>query len=206
MSYDYLMGGDDDFGAIGSMGDTEIVGSEYDFGSDFGSDFGGDLDFIGIGADAAPAPPPAAAQNQQQLRQQAQQMALLREVDPHAVAIKTRRLDRRRRFPIGFVTTLIGPGDQAVVPAAPQNLFRPERVVIPSDIAFDLLVQDIKVGNSSQLVSGAPIPAAVFSEVAVDTHVHFKTAEIGSQISIVIQNISDQEVLFRGAMFGTVAI
>jgi len=83
-------------------------------------------------------------------------------------------------------------------------MFRPERLVIPSDIAFDFGVQDVKVGNTSQLVSGGEVPAALFTEVAIDTHVHFKTAEIGNQMSVSVRNKTGAPIEFSAGVVGTV--
>ena len=91
------------------------------------------------------------------------------------------------------------------ITAPPQNLFRTERLVIPSDIAFGFGVADFKVGNESQLVSGGELPAAMFTEVSIDTDIHFKTAEVGNQISIQVRNKGAVAVEFVAGMIGTVA-
>lgn len=114
-------------------------------------------------------------------------------------------LQSRRRNPLGFVPTSIGAGVTTQVPSAPQNLFRPERLVIPSDIAFDFGVADIKVGNVSQLVQSAELPAAIFSEVAIDTQVYFDTAEVGNQVSVQARNKSGAAIEFTAALLGTIA-
>lgn len=123
----------------------------------------------------------------------------------NAGAVMRRGLDRRRRYPQGFLPTTVASGASVAVPAAPQNLFRPERLIIPSDIAFDTGVQDIKVGNQSQLVQSVEVPGAVFSEVAIDTNVTFDTAEVGNQVSVQIRNKSGQEFEFSAALVGTIA-
>lgn len=181
-------GHDDQFGEIGAdeelldalsisgAGNTEIVGS-------------GGYEIIG-------ARRAAAAQNQ------AKQIAM-----KHAIAVRQQALSKRRRFPLGFVPTAVAGGGAttAVIPAAPQNLFRAERVTVPSDIAFDFGVIDIKVGNSSQLVSGGEVPAAIFTEVAIDNEVTFDTAEVGNQITITVRNTNAGALTFRGALMGTIA-
>ena len=123
----------------------------------------------------------------------------------NAGAVIQRELDRRRRYPLGVVPTDINPGVQQQIPASPQNLFRPERLVIPSDIAFDSGVVDVKVGNVSQFVQSAEVPGALFSEVAINTGVNFDTAEIGNQISAVIRNKSASSFEFSAGFVGTIA-
>lgn len=133
------------------------------------------------------------------------QAALKQIAQRNAGAVVQRALDRRRRYPLGVVPTSITAGTQSQIPAAPQNLFRPERKVIPSDIAFDVGVVDIKVGNVSQFVQSAEVPGALFSEVAINTGVNFDTAEIGNQISATIRNKSGGTIEFSGAYVGTIA-
>lgn len=124
----------------------------------------------------------------------------------NAGAVVKRDLSNRRRYPLGFVPTEVDSGDAATIPAAPQNLFRPERLVIPSDICFDFGVQDIKVGNQSQFAQSVEVPAAVFSEVSIDTNVTFDTAEVGNQISILVRNKGAEDDLeFTAAAIGTIA-
>ncbi len=122
-----------------------------------------------------------------------------------AGAVVNRGLSRRRRYPLGFQPTNVAIAATLQIPASPQNLFRPERLVIPSDIAFDLGVVDIKVGNASQLVQSVEVPAAVFSEVAEDTNITFDTAEVGNQISVQIRNKSAAAVEFTAGLIGTIA-
>lgn len=123
----------------------------------------------------------------------------------NAGAVVQRELDRRRRYPLGVVPTSITAGTQSQIPASPQNLFRPERLVVPSDIAFDSGVVDIKVGNVSQFVQSAEVPGALFSEVAINTGVNFDTAEIGNQISATIRNKSGATIEFSAGFVGTIA-
>lgn len=122
-----------------------------------------------------------------------------------AGAVVKRGLSSRRRNPLGFVPTSVGAGVTSQIPSSPQNLFRPERLVIPSDVAFDFGVSDIKVGNVSQLVQSAEVPAAIFSEVSIDTDVYFDTAEIGNQVSVNVRNKSAGAIEFTAALLGTIA-
>jgi hypothetical protein len=188
------------YGSIGS--DYEIVGSDLMFGAD-DSDIleglavsgDGSSEIIGaelIGAARAGNPRAKAALRQVAMR--------------NAGAVIKNDLKNKRRYPLGFVPTEVDSGDAATIPAAPQNLFRPERLVIPSDICFDFGVQDIKVGNQSQFAQSVEVPAAVFSEVSIDTNVTFDTAEVGNQISILVRNKGTTDNLeFTAAAIGTIA-
>jgi hypothetical protein len=123
-----------------------------------------------------------------------------------AAAVVDRGVSKRRRMPIGFAPTNIAAASSGTVPGQPQNLFRTERLVIPSDIAFDLGITDLKVGNQSQFAQSNEVPAVLFSEVAINTGVEFDTAEVGNQISIICRNKDTvNAVEFTAAAVGTVA-
>ena len=116
-----------------------------------------------------------------------------------------RKLTAERRYPLGLVPTTVAAATQVNIPSAPQNLFKVQRFVVPSDIAFSFRIADIKVGNQSQLAQASAIPAAVFSEVAIDTEVTFDTAEIGNQLSVDVFNTSAGSLVFSAAFLGIVA-
>ena len=121
-------------------------------------------------------------------------------------AVVDRGVSKRRRMPIGFAPTAIAAASSGTIPGQPQNLFRTERLVIPSDIAFDLGITDLKVGNQSQFAQSNEVPAVLFSEVAINTGVEFDTAEVGNQISIICRNKDAVNAIeFTAAAVGTVA-
>ena len=188
------------YGSIGA--DYDIVGSNLMFGADDSDvlealSVSGDGSSEIIGADLIGAARAGNPRAQAALRQVAMR---------NAGAVIKNDLKNRRRYPLGFVPTEVDSGDAATIPAAPQNLFRPERLVIPSDICFDFGVQDIKVGNQSQFAQSVEVPAAVFSEVSIDTNVTFDTAEVGNQISILVRNKGTTDNLeFTAAAIGTIA-
>ena len=121
-------------------------------------------------------------------------------------AVVDRGVSKRRRMPIGFAPATILAGSSGIIPGSPQNIFRVERLVIPSSIAFDCGVTDLKVGNQSQFAQSSEVPAVIFSEVAINTHVEFDTAEVGNQISIGVHNTdASNSMAFTAAAIGTVA-
>lgn len=185
--------GDDDYGAIGAW---DIIGAGGGFRDIVGADEDAALlEEFAVMGEPAPSGP--------DLQQQASRMRQLRQIDPNAVQVRETQPRRRRREPVGFDTPTIAPGAMEVVTAAPQRLFRSERLVVPSDIAFDLIIRDWKVGNESQLVSGGSLPAAMFTEVAIDTDVHLKTAEVGNVIQLSLENIGTDPIMFRAGLLGT---
>lgn len=206
MPYDLV--GDDDFGAIGA---DVLFGADED-ALLHALSVSGDAALIGglgnteiVGA-AAAHPSASPHRGQPAAHRAALQRAALRKIAMrNAGAVVQTGLDRRRRYPLGFVPTVVAAATSALIPSAPQNLFRPERLVIPSDIAFDIGVVDIKVGNQSQLVQSVEVPGALFSEVAIDTNVTFDTAEVGNQVSVQARNKTLAAIEFTAGLIGTIA-
>jgi hypothetical protein len=97
------------------------------------------------------------------------------------------------------------PGIVTEVEFRPQQLLRVERIIIPSEIAPDVFVNDIKVGNLSQLLTTGGLPGSAFSEVAIDAYLHFDSAEIGNTISLILTNTSAVNVTFKSMILGAVA-
>lgn len=198
MSFDIV--GSNNYGAIGY---EELIGAmgDDDFLDALVNGAVGDLLISGDGSSEIIGAAGAAAKAQNAKKAAALKALAMK----NAGAVVSRGLDRRRRYPLGFVPTAVAAATSVQVPSAPQNLYRPERLVIPSDIAFDAGVADIKVGNQSQLVQSVEVPAALFSEVAINTGVTFDTAEVGNQVSVTIRNKSAAAFEFTAGLVGTIA-
>jgi hypothetical protein len=122
----------------------------------------------------------------------------------NAVVVKRSAPTARRRLPLGFAPTVVGIGATAQIPAAPQNSIRGETLCIPSDIAFDVSIVDIKVGNASQLVEAVELPGAMYTEVSRNNQLSLDSAQLGSQLSIQVRNNSVAALTFRAGIVGTV--
>jgi hypothetical protein len=209
MSYDLVgedLFDDDDIGAIGAeeeellaelvsgMGDSEIIGYDDD-----------EIEGVGLDEDLLVGAARRSRQRRKARGAGRRKQALRKLAMRNAAGVVKTGLDKRRRYPLGFVPTNITAGSTSSIPSSPQNLYRAERLVIPSDICFDLGITDIKVGNQSQFVQNVEVPAAIFSEVAIDTAVHFDTAEVGNQVSVSARNKSAVTVEFTAALIGTAA-
>lgn len=199
---------DDDFGSIGQEDAADILlGQEDDDEAllEALAVSGDDAELIAGAGDTEIVGRRAARSPKARLRRARRKKALRKLAMRGAGAVISTGLNKRRRYPLGFVPTSIPASTSALVPSAPQNLFRPERLVIPSDIAFDIGVRDIKVGNQSQLVQSVEVPGALFSEVAIDTNVTFDTAEVGNQVSVDARNKTLAAIEFTAGLIGTVA-
>lgn len=182
MDGDGLIDGDDS----GFEGLTEIVGDD-ESGDDSGAQFVGD-DLMGASKRKAQN----AAQKQALMRRRVAAGALLRTLPPRSA----------REFVIGLGSTAIPGLSSANINVQPQVIFRPERIVIPSNIAADFLITDVKVGKNSQLVSPGAIPAVVFVENAFGVRLKMDTAQIAQFITVSVTNQNGAARNFQGAIIG----
>ena len=184
----------DDIGAIGAEIEALVAGSDDDLLEALSINGTGTSEIVG-GYDIVGAAKKAAVAS-----------AVRNAIARRGAAVVDRGVNRRRKMPIGFAPTAITASSTATIPGAPQNLFRVERLVIGSDICFDVGVSDLKVGNQSQFAQSNEVPGVIFSEVAINTGVEFDTAEVGNQISLLLRNKDTVNSLeFSGAAIGTVA-
>jgi hypothetical protein len=111
--------------------------------------------------------------------------------------------NRAREQYLGFVEGPLDAGQTASFIATPAQVFKPHRLVIPSDFAGAILVRNITVGNMPQLVNAAgagSLPGRMFSEFSTDELINFDTAQISQQITLQVTNISgsDLPLFFAG--------
>ena len=184
-----ILDGDDS----GFEGLTEIVGDDAgdDSGSQFVGEMDGDVDGDMMGASKQRRARSAAAK-QAMLRKRVAAGSILRTLPPRS----------SREFVIGLGSTPLPGLSSANIAVQPQVIFRPERIVIPSHIAHDFLITDIKVGKNSQLVSPGAIPAAVFVENAFGVRLKMDTAQIAQFITISVTNQNGAARNFQGAIIG----
>jgi hypothetical protein len=133
----------------------------------------------------------------------AAQQAFVRELAArNASAVVERTPGDSRTLMVPFPETNIPSGASRDVIALPQFLFRGERLVIPSDIAGLVVLDDIRVGANSQYGASGGVPGRLFSEVAVGVGFLFDTAQPGIQILLRVRNISGNDVMFRASLLG----
>lgn len=108
-----------------------------------------------------------------------------------------------REFVIGFGPTVILANSTAIFQAQPQLIFRGSRLIVPSALANNFSINDIRVGKDSQAVSSNPIPAAAFSELAVGVNLGLDTATPGIIITISVSNTTAAQQTFSAALIGT---
>lgn len=177
--YAEIMGGDDD--ALG-----ELIGD--------GDDSSGD-DILGAILQKRAAKKRNAKKNALAgalLRRRVQNGAVLRSVPPR----------NAREYALGLGSTSVTGNSSANINVQPQVIFRPERLVVPSNIAVDFLITDIKVGKNSQLVSTGALPAVMFTEQAFGVRLKMDTAQISMFVTVSVTNQNPQARNFQGGLVG----
>jgi hypothetical protein len=107
-----------------------------------------------------------------------------------------------REYALGLGSTSVAGNSSANINVQPQVIFRPERLVVPSNIAVDFLITDIKVGKNSQLVSTGALPAVMFTENAFGVRLKMDTAQISMFVTISVTNQNPNAKNFQGGLVG----
>jgi len=219
------MYGDDLFGEFVAGDDslgfeyTEILGDELDGEDLLGALLDGDDDsgaFVGdsflsrnkgkIAAAAAAAGLSVAAflalRKRKQSRQAAAATALMRKRVSAGALLRGVPPRNSREYALGLGSTSVAGSSSANINVQPQVIFRPERLVVPSNLAVDFLITDLKVGKNSQLVSTGALPAVMFTEVAFGVRLKMDTCQISMFVTISVTNQNPAARNFQGGIVG----
>lgn len=97
----------------------------------------------------------------------------------------------------------VAAGSSTTVTARPQTIaFKPIRLTIPATIGPDFTIEDIKVGNKSQLAQSGSLPAEAFVQTAFGVEMDMDTVQTSQDFVIQATNISGAARTFRAAVFG----
>ena len=120
------------------------------------------------------------------------------------LGIQSAPSSKPRLFPIGFTSGgTVAASGTVIITSRPQILFRPERLIVPSSLAANFQINDIRVGKNSQLVQASPLPASAFVETAIDTRMTLDTAQEGIDLSLNVTNTDAVTAhAFSALMFG----
>jgi len=140
------------------------------------------------------------------LRNLSQKMQVLRQVDPNAVAVTNRSPNRRRYWHAPFPATAFLAAATTTLQMQPQELFRTERLFIPSNLCQDYNVTQLFVGQKNQLLVAGEINGTVFSEVAVRSFLNLDTANVGNTINLTVRNDGLITSTPRPDLLGTAAV
>lgn len=163
-----------------------------------GDDLGDYLAVAGnyeILGDADPQVAPQAALQAAAAQMMGRSGTMLRQTEPN----------HSRIFPLGFVSSgVVEAGDTVIIISRPQVIFRGERLIVPSDIAGDFTIDDVKVGKNSQFCAEGPIPARAMQENAWGVAFQLDTAQISQNLQLTVTNISGADRTFRAMLLGRV--
>ena len=121
----------------------------------------------------------------------------------NATMVEDQAPTKSRRYPLGFPTTpLAATGGTGTPTAQTQVLFRSERLIIPSDFAGGILINDIKIGKNSQLAVSNPLPARAFTEFGWGVDLYLDTADISQFVSLALVNNSSSPISFNAMFIG----
>lgn len=134
-------------------------------------------------------------------RQAAMEMLKLR----HAAALAPRPLMKSREYTLGFqnAPVAIAAAATSVLRAQPQVPFKGRRLIIPSDVAGALQINQFIVGKNPVLVSSDPVSARAYTEVGVGVDLNMDTAQIAQIISLSLTNNSGASVSVIPTLIGT---
>lgn len=104
---------------------------------------------------------------------------------------------------IGFGPQSINGAATFVFSAQPQRIFRGERLTIPSALANNFAVNDLKVGADSMNIGANSVPAAIFSELGMLVALEIETASPGILILLSISNLTGGAQSFFSGLLGT---
>jgi hypothetical protein len=160
------------------VGNQEIVGDEEIVGAEFVGD--SDIDrLLAMGAEAAAA--------------QAQGGRGLPRAGRVVSTVDAKLgLWKKHYLPLNLVgaTTVAGAGGTGTLQNNPQRLFKPSRLIVPSDVAGLFSILNIFIGVKPQLVATGSMPARVFSETSFDTDFEGDTAQISQSVAVQVVNNS----------------
>jgi len=110
---------------------------------------------------------------------------------------------KRHYLPLNLASgTTVAASGTGTLQNNPQRLFRPSRLVIPSDVAGLFSVLNLFIGVKPQLVATGGMPARLFSEQSFDTDFEGDTAQISQSVTVQVQNNSLGTSPIQAAMRG----
>ena len=94
-----------------------------------------------------------------------------------------------RRQNLGFSSTSVTSLATTNAESAPQTIFRPDRLFIPSSNTASFNVASVVIGNLNQFVNDKACPSAMFSELAVNADVEYDTSPAAVTIAVGLTSL-----------------
>jgi hypothetical protein len=205
--YGDLLGSDDSLG----YEYTEIMGDGSDGDDALGYQSLLDGEFVGDGSDGSDGDGSdgedilgavVRAKKKRNARKQAMARDLMARRVASGALLRSVPPRNAREYALGLGSTSVAGNSSANINVQPQVIFRPERLVVPSNLAVDFLITDIKVGKNSQLVSTGALPAVMFTEQAFGVRLKMDTAQISMFVTVSVTNQNPAARNFQGGLVG----
>lgn len=115
-----------------------------------------------------------------------------------------RRSPGPQERPLGIPLTTIGAGATVPITINVDTVFKAKCLIVPSNIAPNFAITQIKVGNRDQFLAGTPpVPAMAFSEQAKQcVQMDLDACKDNSRIVVYVQNITGNPADFIGTFLG----
>lgn len=95
-----------------------------------------------------------------------------------------------RLLTLGFDSVAnVAASAQATINSQPQVVFRPDKLSIPLSVSVNFLLNDLKIGKNSMLISATGIPCEAFSHDAAGVGQKMDTAQVSQIISMTVTNL-----------------
>lgn len=121
------------------------------------------------------------------------------------VLVRDRPKDRNYEQPLPVGPQVFAASATADVIIWPQRTIRVERLVIPSGVAPNFVINNITAAQELQFVAAGSLPAEMFTEVGVGIRLKGTTVNPGSQIVINFTNLDAVNPrTLRGGIIGQV--
>jgi len=131
-------------------------------------------------------------------------MAAAERLARSGVLVSERHPNRSREYVVGFDSVVaVAGGALFTAVQTPQVVFRPERLIIPSDIAGLFLVANVLIGKNPAFAAAGAVPARTFSELGVGVRLQCDTVQPGMSIALQVQNISAAPARFTASFIGS---
>lgn len=107
--------------------------------------------------------------------------------------------------PVTSAPTTIAPHTALVFRAQTQDVFKPTQLVISGDDLNGAYIEDIKIGNISQLSGQGRLPAGAFKDKETAPELDIDCAQVSQEVSVRIRNDSDKPMVCEPFFVGFVA-
>lgn len=125
---------------------------------------------------------------------------------PGAKVLRYEPPTQSRQYPLGFDSGAAGvaAATNVLITSRPQQIFRPERLILSTAAAPAFLVNDILVGNRSQLVAAGALPGDAFRPDAFGVRLKCDVAKVSQDITLSVTNLTAATQRFNAALIGDV--